>query len=27
MEEPARRSRGHADLGSGLAVVYGPDVS
>jgi UDP-3-O-[3-hydroxymyristoyl] N-acetylglucosamine deacetylase len=27
MEEPARRSRGHADLGAGLAVVYGPDVS
>jgi UDP-3-O-[3-hydroxymyristoyl] N-acetylglucosamine deacetylase len=28
MEEPARRARGHADLGSGFAVAaYGPDVS
>jgi UDP-3-O-[3-hydroxymyristoyl] N-acetylglucosamine deacetylase len=28
MEEPARRRRGHADLGSGLAVAaYSPDVS
>jgi len=28
MEEPVRRSRGHADLGAGFAVpVYGPDVS
>jgi UDP-3-O-[3-hydroxymyristoyl] N-acetylglucosamine deacetylase len=28
MEEPVRRARGHADLGSGFAVAaYGPDVS
>ena len=27
MEEPARRVRGHADLGAGLAAAYGPDVS
>jgi UDP-3-O-[3-hydroxymyristoyl] N-acetylglucosamine deacetylase len=28
VEEPARRARGHADLGSGFAVAaYGPDVS
>ena len=28
MEEPTRRARGHADLGSGFAVAaYGPDVS
>jgi UDP-3-O-[3-hydroxymyristoyl] N-acetylglucosamine deacetylase len=28
MEEPVRRARGHADLGSGFAAVaYGPDVS
>jgi hypothetical protein len=25
---PARRTRGHADIGAGLAVpAYGPDVS
>jgi UDP-3-O-[3-hydroxymyristoyl] N-acetylglucosamine deacetylase len=27
MAEPARRARGHADLGSGFAAAYSPDVS
>jgi UDP-3-O-[3-hydroxymyristoyl] N-acetylglucosamine deacetylase len=27
MEEPVRRARGHADLGSGFAAAYSPDVS